>query len=239
MARLRSFSVFLLLTGTALASDPGNAVWQTSLAQASTAAGGSNRMLLLDFRADWCGPCKVMEAEVYTPPFMASLAVRAVPVRIDVEKQEKVARRYNVTTLPTIIFADAYGGEILRHTGSLNAKVLENILQALPDNMRAIDAQASRLAANREDADALTGMGDLLRESGLFAASRGYYLRALPHAGKRQESVLNGLAIDNLNLRQGAEAAKWLRRCLKEFPDSEHAGDWRADLLRARALPST
>ncbi len=57
--------------------------------------------VLVDFYADWCGPCKMVS------PVIAALAKeykgRIVTVKINTEKKQDVARRYGIQSIPTIM----------------------------------------------------------------------------------------------------------------------------------------
>jgi thioredoxin 1 len=70
----------------------------------------SERTVVVDFWAPWCGPCKTIE------PILEELAGTRADVdlvRIDVEASPQTAERYTVLSLPTvIIFA---GGEPREH----------------------------------------------------------------------------------------------------------------------------
>ncbi|MBU2663631.1 thioredoxin fold domain-containing protein [Actinoplanes bogorensis] len=63
--------------------------------------------VLVDFRADWCGPCRQLE------PVLESLATRwsgrATIVQVDVDTNPRTVSRYAVTGLPTLILFS--GGE--------------------------------------------------------------------------------------------------------------------------------
>lgn len=236
MRNLLAAIVLLFLAGAA--PTPAGTPWRSSVFEASIEARQSAKMLFLDFRADWCTPCKVMEAEVYTPSTMIDIAARALPVQIDVQKQGVQARQYSIDTLPTIVVTDSWGGEIFRHTGALSAKTMHAILEALPADTADLNQQEAILASNKNDARALIGMGRLLREKQLFTASRSYYLRALQHlTATQQEEVLSGLALDSADLHQRSEATKWFKRCLKQFPASMHHEEWTNALERVRLLP--
>ena len=55
--------------------------------------------VLVDFYADWCGPCKMLS------PVLEELEnSRGVKVvKVDVDKNEEVARTYGVMSIPTLI----------------------------------------------------------------------------------------------------------------------------------------
>jgi thioredoxin 1 len=66
-------------------------------------AGGET--VLVDFYADWCGPCKMLE------PIVADVAAEtdAVVAKVDVDAHQQLAQQYNVRGVPTMyLFA---GGE--------------------------------------------------------------------------------------------------------------------------------
>jgi len=58
--------------------------------------------VVVDFYADWCGPCRVLE------PIMEMLAKKFEGtvkfVRVDVDSNQDLAAQYNVVSIPTVIF---------------------------------------------------------------------------------------------------------------------------------------
>ncbi len=74
----------------------------------------ANETVLVDFYADWCGPCKMMA------PIIGELATelhgKGKVGKINIDENQELAIKYNVMSIPTlIIFKD--GKEVKRFVG--------------------------------------------------------------------------------------------------------------------------
>jgi thioredoxin 2 len=81
--------------------------------------------ILVDFYADWCGPCKMMAPAVET---LARESVgRALVAKLDTDHAQRTASRYQIRGIPTsIVFKN--GREVKRQTGAVPLATLRGML---------------------------------------------------------------------------------------------------------------
>lgn len=88
----------------------------------------SNIPVLVDFYAEWCGPCKMMKPILEDVKAMKGEKVRVV--KVDVDKHQELAAYYQIQSVPTLmIFKD--GKQLWRQSGVLQAKELSELLAQL------------------------------------------------------------------------------------------------------------
>src|SRR5262249_48378194 len=206
--------------------------------EASSAAIKVNKPMFLDFWADWCGPCKQMEKDLYSNAAFAKAADGFVLVRINFDKKTALARKYNVEDLPTVVFTDSYGSEFIRHRGFLDAKPFIELMKALPPDVAEFNTFSRILTQDKNNFEALQNMAKHLHDASLFLASNDYYARALPRSEVKanpavKESIMTEMASNSLSIKDGSGAADILEKCLKEFPKSDRSVEWTLNLGRA------
>lgn len=89
--------------------------WYASEAAALTEAGATSRRMLIDFRADWCLPCRELELSVFANPKVVEELRNFVLFRVDLTNEDDdptlgiLKGKYGVDTLPAIRVARADG----------------------------------------------------------------------------------------------------------------------------------
>ena len=81
-------------------------------------------MELLDFYADWCGPCQMMKTTIEEFE-KAHPDVKVTTINID--EDEELAEKYNVSSIPCLVVLKD-GEEIKREVGVMPLKKLEKML---------------------------------------------------------------------------------------------------------------
>ena len=59
------------------------------------------KLVVIDFFATWCGPCKMISPKIEA---MAGEMSNVVFIKVDVDEAEDVAQEYNISAMPTFVF---------------------------------------------------------------------------------------------------------------------------------------
>ncbi len=100
---------------------------KTSFQDVLAKAKKENKPIFIDFYTTWCGPCKMMENDVFTDGGVISMYNRNfINVKIDAEKGEGIdlARRYRIGGFPFLLYLDSKGKIIQKHLGYMNAQMM-------------------------------------------------------------------------------------------------------------------
>ena len=128
-------------------------VWIKNFEQATSMALSENKLILIDFYADWCEPCKKMDRETWAKPEVIKEMSRVITVKIDIDQNKSLAMQYGIKAIPAVFVVDAYGNEILESTGMQSEQAITRILTSLPENTGNLNTCLKKLEDDSKNAE--------------------------------------------------------------------------------------
>ena len=83
-------------------------------------------LAMVDFWADWCGPCKMLTPTVEA--LAEQYGDRVVTGKVNVDEEPELARRFGIMSIPTVVFLKN-GKEIERKVGVLPPETFAAVLE--------------------------------------------------------------------------------------------------------------
>jgi thioredoxin 2 len=83
--------------------------------------------ILVDFWADWCGPCKMAAPEV--AKLARKMAGKALVLKVDTEREPELASGFGIRSIPTFLVLQD-GRRVSQHAGLVDHREMERWLAA-------------------------------------------------------------------------------------------------------------
>lgn len=103
--------------------------WEEALQKAQE----ENKLIFVDFYAEWCGRCKRLKQNTFPDPQVGTLFNEMfINLAFDIEKADgkALAEQYNVRRHPTLLFVNGQGEVVEQATGFQNARRLIELGQS-------------------------------------------------------------------------------------------------------------
>lgn len=222
---------FMAAALTVAAASKADMHWRPLSEQLWTEAKEQGKPVLLEFWADWCGPCNRMDRDVWTDPRVVEAASKFVKVSVDHSGHHVSGDTFGtfsthmVRALPTVIIADPWQEVLLVSEGFVHPQELIALLQGIPADFRPMQKASEALRANRSNVRALQAVGVFYQQTGALGIANRYYRDALTKPDARnlpdlREQLLFAVAINEVRRADWRSARKELERFQHDFASS-------------------
>lgn len=94
-------------------------------------ANRNDHLVFVDFYAEWCLACKVLEADTLENPLVVSALEDYERLKVDTDLYPEAASFYKVVGMPTLLILNSAGEEVYRSVGLIEPEELEVQLRRL------------------------------------------------------------------------------------------------------------
>jgi thiol:disulfide interchange protein DsbD len=94
----------------------------------------TNRLLFIDFYAEWCAPCKVLEENVFPDSRVQKALEGYVFIKVDTDEFPAAGEHFDVAAMPTLLVLDSQGKELHRWVGMVETEDLARRLAELGES---------------------------------------------------------------------------------------------------------
>ena len=101
------------------------------VAAAIAHAGGEGKLVFVDFYAEWCGACKILDSTTLKNPSVVQTLQQFVFLKVDADQYPDAITHFNIVGMPTLLVLNLRGEEVYRQVGPIKADKLTGDLSAL------------------------------------------------------------------------------------------------------------
>ena len=165
---MKYFVLLLLLTSSLSAQDDaGISFIERPFAELLDQAKAEDKLIFIDAYTTWCGPCKMMVAQVFPDPEVGRVYNdRFINAKFDMEKGEGpgLASRYGVMAYPTYLFVNGDGDLVHQGLGFIPAPALLELADVAVSD-RSLGALEARFESGDRSAELLRDYASALADT--------------------------------------------------------------------------
>lgn len=131
-----TFLVIAVSIYSLIPSGKGSPDWQTFSDDMYSKSISGNRKMIIDFYADWCIPCKELDALTFSDPGVIEKSKEFDTYKVDMtqtlsDETENLRNKFDIIGMPTVLIIDSKGKEVERITGFVTAEEFLRIIEAV------------------------------------------------------------------------------------------------------------
>jgi len=144
-----------------LFSQDGIKFGKQSFAKTLEQAKKENKLIFLDAFASWCGPCKLLDKNVFPKKEVGDyFNANFLNLHIDMEKGEgiEIAKKYSIYSYPTLLFIDGDGKVVYKAAGYMSPQELISIAKEAVNPENTLENKIAKFEAGEKDPEFLMGL---------------------------------------------------------------------------------
>jgi thiol-disulfide isomerase/thioredoxin len=110
--------------------------WETDYNKARTKCKQSGKLMVIDFWADWCIPCKIMDKELWNSSHFSEKDF--IALKVDIDQDKATPERFNIIGIPTVVIAMSDGTVLWEKIGFYEAESFLKILSSIPADVSSL-----------------------------------------------------------------------------------------------------
>ena len=149
------------MISTTLFSQDGIKFGKQSFAKTLEQAKKENKLIFLDAFASWCGPCKLLDKNVFPKKEVGDyFNANFLNLHIDMEKGEgiEIAKKYSIYSYPTLLFIDGDGKVVYKAAGYMSPQELISIAKEAVNPENTLENKIAKFEAGEKDPEFLMGL---------------------------------------------------------------------------------
>lgn len=150
-----------MLISTALFSQDGIKFGKQSFTKTLEQAKKENKLIFLDAFASWCGPCKLLDKNVFPKKEVGDyFNANFLNLHIDMEKGEgiEIAKKYSIYSYPTLLFINGDGKVVYKAAGYMSPQELISIAKEAVNPENTLENKIAKFEAGEKDPEFLMGL---------------------------------------------------------------------------------
>lgn len=150
-----------MVISTVLFSQDGIKFGKQSFAQTLEQAKKENKLIFLDAFASWCGPCKLLDKNVFPKKEVGDyFNANFLNLHIDMEKGEgiEIAKKYGIYSYPTLLFIDGDGKVVYKAAGYMSPQELISIAKEALNPENTLENKIAKFEGGEKDPEFLMGL---------------------------------------------------------------------------------
>lgn len=216
---MRAIVALAALLGIASAR-AGEVAWSNSLESSLASAKKLHKPVMLFMKVEWSAYCTQLRREVFANVDVVKDSKAFIPVMADGDHEGRtLARRYNVTGYPEVLFLDSNGVIIWRASGVLNAADTRKAMASALVALKAYPQYLAKLAKNPKDTSSMAQLVLIYAARKDFNAARAMMERAEAadptNATAKLGAAWNGLGDALQNAMSFNDAREYFEKCAK------------------------